>query len=417
MPDTNLVRLAIALAIGFLIGLERGWSVRTEREGEHAAGIRTHAISGLLGGATALLAEGTSPLILGFVFVGFACVTALFHWLQSQSERNFSATGVVAGMMAFVLGAYAVIGDPKIASAAATATVVLLAMEKTLHRFVARLAWIELRATLVLVTMTFLLLPLLPDHTIDPWDTLNPTRIWEMAIFVCLLSFAGYVAIRLFGSKNGLILAALAGGLVSSTAATLNFARLSKAHPGQGLVMGGAASLASAIMSLRILLLVAVIDSSLVVQLAPTLLVAALIQGAIGIATILSATDQRADAIEWRNPLDLTSALGFAALIAVIMLIASLAARYLGSTGLIGVAALSGLTEVDAITLSLARMRVDGLAQMIAVDGILIAALVNTGVKCAIAAWAGTRAAGLRTSLAALVATAGAAAVFFLVRF
>jgi uncharacterized membrane protein (DUF4010 family) len=153
------------------------------------------------------------------------------------------------------------------------------------------------------------------------------------------------------------------------------------------------------------------------VYLAPTLLVAALIQGAIGIATILSATDQRADAIEWRNPLDLTSALGFAALIAVIMLIASLAARYLGSGGLMGVAALSGLTEVDAITLSLARMRVDGLAKMIAVDGILIAALVNTGVKCAIAAWAGTRATGLRTSLAAFVATAGAAAVFFLVRF
>jgi uncharacterized membrane protein (DUF4010 family) len=350
------------------------------------------------------------------VFLGFACVTALFHWLQSQSERNFSATNVVAGMMAFILGAYAVIGDPKLASAAATATVVLLAMEKSLHHFVARLAWIELRATLVLVTMTFLLLPLLPDRTIDPWDTLNPTRIWDMAIFVCLLSFLGYVAIRLFGSKNGLILAALAGGLVSSTAATLNFARLSKAHPTQGTVMGGAASLASAIMSLRILLLVAVIDVSLVMPLLPALCMAALIQGLIGLVTIMRATTQHSETIEWRNPLDVTSALGFAGLIAMIMLIASFASRYLGTSGLLSVAALSGLTEVDAITISLARMRVDGLTQDIAVAGILVAALVNTGVKCVIASWAGTSATGLRTSLAALAAALGGALAFILIR-
>jgi hypothetical protein len=128
--DLPLSRLAIALAIGLLIGLERGWSARTEKEGERAAGLRTHAISGLLGGITALVGQLTTPLLLGFVFLGFAGVTALFHWLESQDEHNFSATGVVAGMMAFMLGAYAVLGTPEIAIAAATATAVLLARSK-----------------------------------------------------------------------------------------------------------------------------------------------------------------------------------------------------------------------------------------------------------------------------------------------
>ena len=140
--DLPLTRLAIALAIGLLIGLERGWSARSEKEGERAAGLRTHAISGLLGGVTALVGQLTTPLLIGFVFVGFSGVTALFHWLESQDEHNFSATGVVAGMMAFMLGAYAVLGIPEIAIAAATATVILLALKSTLHGWLQTLEWI-----------------------------------------------------------------------------------------------------------------------------------------------------------------------------------------------------------------------------------------------------------------------------------
>ena len=194
LTDLPLIRLAIALAIGLLIGLERGWSARDEQEGERAAGLRTHAISGLLGGVTALVGQLTTPFLIGLVFIGFAGVTAVFHWMESKDEHNFSATGAVAGMMAFLLGAYAVIGDPEIATAAATATVVLLALKSTLHSWLKRLEWIEIRAVLILITMTFLFLPLLPERTIDPWDTINPARVWELAIFVCAISFLGYMA-------------------------------------------------------------------------------------------------------------------------------------------------------------------------------------------------------------------------------
>jgi len=416
LTDLPLIRLAIALAIGLLIGLERGWSARDEQEGERAAGLRTHAISGLLGGITALVGQLTTPFLIGLVFIGFAGVTAVFHWMESKDEHNFSATGAVAGMMAFLLGAYAVIGDPEIATAAATATVVLLALKSTLHGWLKRLEWIEIRAVLILITMTFLFLPLLPERTIDPWDTINPARVWELAIFVCAISFLGYMAIRLFGERNGIILAALAGGLVSSTAATLNFAKLAKTNPSQSGLMAGGISLAGAVMSLRILVIVAFFNLALLKALGPILGIAALIQGGIGLVMIVSGARGREQRFVWKNPFDLPSALQFAVFMALILLLSTLAARYLGSSGLLGFAALSGLADVDAITLSLARMQEPAISMELATDGILLAAIVNTAVKTAIAGLSGGAGTGWRAALSGTAAMVAAGAVLVLNR-
>ena len=416
MSDLPLIRLAIALAIGLLIGLERGWSARDEQEGERAAGLRTHAISGLLGGIAALVGQLTTPFLIGLVFIGFASVTAVFHWMESKDEHNFSATGAVAGMMAFLLGAYAVIGDPVIATAAATATVVLLALKSTLHSWLKRLEWIEIRAVLILITMTFLFLPLLPERTIDPWDTINPARVWELAIFVCAISFLGYMAIRLFGERNGIILAALAGGLVSSTAATLNFAKLAKTNPSQSGLMAGGISLAGAVMSLRILVIVAVFNLALLETLGPVLGVAALIQGGIGLVMIVSGARGREQSFVWKNPFDLPSAFQFALFIALIMLLSTLASRYLGDSGLLGLAALSGLADVDAITLSLARMQEASITTKLATDSILLAAVVNTAVKSGIAGWSGGAGVGWRAVLSGAAALVAGGAILLLTR-
>ena len=412
--DLPLTRLAIALAIGLLIGLERGWSARSEKEGERAAGLRTHAISGLLGGITALLEQLTTPLLIGFVFLGFAGVTALFHWLESRDEHNFSATGAVAGMIAFMLGAYAVLGEPEIAIAAATATVVLLALKTTLHGWLKRLEWIEIRSVLILVTMTFLFLPFIPDRTIDPWDTLNPARIWELAIFVCAISFTGYIAIRLFGERNGVMLAAIAGGVVSSTAATLNFAKIARDNPTQTTLMTGSITLAGAVMSIRILLIVAALNMSLVPALWPVLAMAAFVQGVTGALMIILGARHGTQTIEWKNPFDLPSALQFALFIAFIILLSSLAARHFGSNGLLSLAALSGLADVDAITLALARPQDPPIDQAVATNGILLAAMVNTLIKSAIAGWTGGTAIGWRTLLANAGAIAAAGAVLLI---
>jgi uncharacterized membrane protein (DUF4010 family) len=414
--DQSITRLAVALAIGLLIGLERGWSARSENEGERAAGLRTHAISGLLGGVAALVGQLTTPFLLGFVFVGFAGVTAIFHWMESRDEHDFSATGAIAGMMAFLLGAYAVLGSPELASTAATATVVLLALKRSIHGWLKRLEWLEIRAGLILITMTFLFLPLLPDKTVDPWGAINPARVWELAILVCTLSFIGYAAIRIFGERNGIILAAISGGLVSSTAATLNFARLAKTNPSQSGLMAGSIALAGAVMSARILVIVAIVNLDLISTLSPILGIAALVQGAIGVLMIVSGTANRDQSFRWKNPFDLASALQFACLMAFIMLLSTLAARYLGESGLLGLSALSGLADVDAITLSLARVQEPAIAPQLAINGILLAATVNTAVKCAIAGYAGGSEIGWRASLAGIASLAAAGAVLLLTR-
>ena len=389
MIDNPLIRLGIALAIGLLIGLERGWSAREEREGERAAGLRTHALSGLLGGVTALLGTLTAPLLIGFVFIAFAAVMAVFHWLEGKEEKNFSATGAVAGMLAFILGAYAVLGDPQIATAATAVTVTLLALKSTLHGFIRRIEWIEIRAVLILVAMTFLFLPFVPDRTIDPWGAFNPARVWELAIFVCALSFAGYIAIRMFGERNGIILAAITGGIVSSTAATLNFAKLAKNNPDEASLMAGAISLAGSVMMFRIIVIVAVINTDLALTIWPPFTIAGLILSGFGLALIMTGSKKRGQMFLWQNPFDLTSALQIAALIGTIMMLASLASRAFGTAGLIGIATLSGLADVDAITLSLAGMPEAAEGHHTTLYGIAVAAAVNTVVKSLLAAFAG----------------------------
>jgi uncharacterized membrane protein (DUF4010 family) len=211
-------RLAVALAIGLLIGLERGWQLREEAEGERTAGLRTYALAGLLGGVCAAASAVSSPLLLAVALASFTAAFTLFAWFEATTEHNFSVTGVVAAILTFMLGAYAVLGHPLVAVAAAVAMAVLLALKEPLHSWVRALTWPEIRAVLTLLVMSFLLLPLLPNRTIDPWDVFNPAEIWLLAILIAGVSFVGYIAIRLMGDQTGIVVASIAGGVTSSTA-------------------------------------------------------------------------------------------------------------------------------------------------------------------------------------------------------
>src|SRR5262245_49144556 len=170
--DELFRRLAVALAIGLLIGLERGWQLREEAEGERTAGLRTYALTGLLGGICGALSSLSSPLVLAAALLSFAGAFTLFSWFEAVSDNDFSVTGVVAALLTFVLGAYAVVGNQTVAVAAAVAMAILLALKKPLHTWLRRLSWLEIRAALILLAMSFLLLPLLPDRAIDPWGAL-----------------------------------------------------------------------------------------------------------------------------------------------------------------------------------------------------------------------------------------------------
>jgi len=252
-------RLAVALAIGLVIGIERGWKQRGEAEGERAAGLRTHALSGLLGGIWGALALNTGQagvIAVALAFAAFTAAIAVFRYREMVHDKTFGATTVVAAMLAFALGALAVTGDRTAAAAAGVATAMLLALKAALHEWVKRLTWEELRAGLILLAMSVILLPLLPDRELSPSFPVNPHEIWLLTILIAALSFAGYVAIRLAGPSIGVLLSGLAGGLVSSTAVTLNMARLARADGERCNIFAAGVLVASAVMMLRVLIIV-----------------------------------------------------------------------------------------------------------------------------------------------------------------
>lgn len=390
--DTGLaLRLGLALALGFIIGLERGWKERDEEEGHRTAGLRTFSLIGLLGGIFGILSMRGDLVLLAAGFITVSAVLAAYMWREGEHVHDFSATSLVAAMLTFMLGALAVLGDMAIVAGAGIAAVMLLAYKTTLHGWLARITWAELRSGLLLTAMTFIALPLLPDRTVDPWNAINPHDLWLMTILIAAVSFAGYVAVKLAGPERGLILAAALGGLVASTAVTLSLARLARQNVSRVRLLSGGIVASGCVMMLRVLIVTGLINLPLAVELGPVLLAAAAMMALS--AAFLVQTDGhdggKEQPLELKNPFLLSEVLRFGALLAIVMLAVELARRYFGDVGLLGVAALSGLADVDAVTLSVARL--EGTVPA-AVDAILLTVAVNTVAKT-VYAWVvgGTR--------------------------
>ena len=236
-----LQRLSVALAIGLIIGLERGWQSRDHPEGGRAAGLRTHALCALLGGVWGAIAQTKGVdgvLALGLAFSAFSAAIIVFRYRETAHEGTFGATTVVAAMLAFTLGSFAVVGDVQAAAAAGVAVAGLLSLKRVLHDWLIRLSWDELRSALVLLAMTCVLLPLLPNHTVDPWSAINPFELWLMTIMIAAISFVGYAAIKFAGIGAGAVIMGVAGGLTSSTAVTMTLSKLAGEHPGGNRALG-----------------------------------------------------------------------------------------------------------------------------------------------------------------------------------
>ena len=382
-------RLGLALALGFVIGLERGWRERDEAEGQRAAGIRTFSLIGLLGGLFGSLSLGGEHVLLAAGFVATSAAMAAFIWRENEREGDYSATTLVAALVTFMLGAVAVIGDMKVAAGAGVVTVGLLAYKSTLHGFLSRITSLELRSALLLAAMTCIALPLLPDRAIDPWGAVNPHQLWLITILIAAVSFAGYVAVKLVGPSRGLVLAAALGGLISSTVVTLTLARLARDNAARIGLLAGSILLAGGVMMARVLLVSGVINLSLALKLAVPLLAAALFQGLAAWALIgRDGHDGEAkpDGLVHKNPFLLSEVLKFGALLGVVMLAAGIAKSLFGNSGLMVVAGLSGLADVDALTLSVANM---GPASTIGAGAVLLCIGVNTMAKAVYAGIAG----------------------------
>jgi uncharacterized membrane protein (DUF4010 family) len=352
-------------------------------------------------------------IILAGAFAAYSAVIALFSRDENQATGNFSATTAIAAMLTFALGAYALLGDIRIAAGAAVATTALLASREELHGWVEKITWPELRSAVVLLAMTFIALPILPNEPLGPFGGVNLREVWIIAIVLASVSFLGYVAVKYFGARRGLPLAAAAGGLASSTAVTIANARRAAAGEGSPRQLAGGVAIASAVMFLRVAAIVTALKPELLVLVAPSLFAAAL--AAVGFAVSWMLSRQTSDdyrSVQFRNPFDFVSVVGFAVFLGVIIVLGRAVGEGLGTAGAVAGAIVVGLVDVDAVTVSMLRLTPDTLSPAHAVVAILAAVASDTVSKVAIGAAIGRGwfAADLTAMALGSLAAGGAAA-------
>jgi uncharacterized membrane protein (DUF4010 family) len=411
----------VALLIGALVGIER--EKKKVSEPAHAfGGIRTYTLLALVGAASAWLGQVLAmPWIFGVVLgvVGAAVVAS--HWLQNhaEAERAPGLTSEVAALAVCLLGAMAVVGDRALAVALGIVTSAVLAYKQPLHGLVARVGMEDLLAVIKLLVASFIVLPLLPDAPVDPWGAIHPAKLWLLVILISALSLVGYGAMRWLGTAHGTAITGLAGGLVSSTATTLSFARQSR-EAGDGAVAGHALAagvlLSWWVMVGRVLVLVAIVNRAALAQVWPPLAAMALVTGLLMAWHYRAGLAHRQDGEDQprvRNPFSLVSAMQFGALFAGVLLAVKIAQQQ-APGWVVGVAALAGSVDVDAITLSLAGDARDAAAAAQLGLALTAAAVSNTLVKCAMVVALGRGALRRHVALAtlAIVAAGGITAVW-----
>ena len=401
--------MSVALAIGLLIGLERGWEEREAEEGKRIAGVRTYGLIGLLGGASALLVKFTGMLTLGLAFVGLAGVlTTVYVVNLRRGNEDVGITSLVAGLVTFLLGALAAMGEVAIAAASAVITTLLLSYKPLLHRLLTSLEAKELRAGIKLLLISVVLLPILPNKGYGPWQVLNPYAIWWMVVLIAVISFVGYFAIKIGGARRGAAFTGLFGGLAASTAVTLHFSRMSRQDEAMTPMLAMGILLACGTMFPRMLLVASVLNPDLFKPMLVPTMVMALIVYPTALLYWRSQTNNTTDMTSFlKNPLELNTALTFGLLLALVLLLGKGMQVWFGEAGVLAIAAASGVADVDAITLSLARMSQNDLALRMAAMGVVIAAAVNSLVKGGMATIIGGRDIGVRVGVPLLASAIG----------
>lgn len=374
--------LFVALLLGAIVGTQRGWVIRNSVEGSRVAGIRTFSLVGLLGGLVGILANLYTPLLLGFALIALVILACIAFVIQQKKSEDISITGVVSLVITFVLGSLAVSGEPVLAAAAAVITAVVLDNKRELHQALQRLQEYELDAALRLLLISIVLLPLLPNQAYGPWNALNPYEIWWMVVLIASISFVGYFAIKIGGAKRGILFTSVFAGLSSSTALTLQFSHLSREQSSISPLLASGILLSCGTMFPRLLIVLSVINPQLVTLLWPIVMIMmiALYFPAWWIWR-RSEVGKVEQSNKQTNPLALQSALFFGVVLAVIMLLSHALSDLFGNAGVLILSALSGITDVDAISLALGRQSTQTLSVETAALGILIAASVNTVVK------------------------------------
>ena len=382
MELTDLHRLAIALGLGLLVGLQR------EHAGSPLAGIRTFPLIAVMGALVGLLAEtfGTMLPVAALLALGGLAVTGHLG-VQHQQSTEPGLTTEIAMLAVFAVGLALAAGHTTLAVLVAGAAAVLLQWKTPLHQLVEKMNEADLRAIMRLVLIAFVILPVLPNRTYGPYEVLNPFEIWLMVVLIVGISLGAYVAARAWGSRSGTLAAGALGGLISSTATTVSYAQRTLQSPGSAGAAALVIMLASTVVLARVLIEIAVVAPRSLAVVAPPLLCFMAFMMLVTAGTFLFTRNRLADPMADEPPAGLTTAVVFGLLYALILFAVAWAKDALGQGGLFIIAGISGLTDVDALTLSTAQLVDAGrLEAALAWRIVLVSVLANLLFKGAVVA-------------------------------
>ncbi|MBY0312267.1 MAG: MgtC/SapB family protein [Phycisphaerales bacterium] len=381
-----LTSLGIALGLGLLVGLQR------ERANSALAGIRTFPLITILGTLCAMIGDTTGGWIVGLGLLAVAAATGVGNFFRERTDQSPGITTEIAALVMFAVGALTWIGDWRIAAAVGVVCAVLLQLKQRMHALADKIEERDLAAVLQFCAVAFIVLPVLPDRSFDPLGVLNPRHIWWMVVLVVGISLVGYVVLKLARGHLGIVLGGLIGGLVSSTATAASYSRRAAGQPDFALPALLAITLSSCVVYLRVLVEIGVVAWSQLPALAPPMLIMLFTGIVASIIVWFRVRHAVADLPDAANPSELKSALYFGLIYAVVLLAVALGHKYLGDRGVYVVAALSGLTDMDAITLSSSRLAHAGtIASDTALRTIVIAIIANLAFKTALAGILGGR--------------------------
>lgn len=409
LDPATLSAIGLALALGLLIGLQRGWALRKEPAGHRFAGIRTYGLLGLAGGAAGAL-QSRFAVLSAVLLVASAALVVLGYWRTTQREDSISGTASLTGLVTLTAGFLAGTGESALASAVSGVTVLVLSLRSRLHHLLRHIDEAEMAAIARFALIALVILPLLPNDPIGPLLAWRPRQLWLVVVLVSGFSFAGYAAARLLGPSRGVLATAAAGAMVSSTAVTASLAGKLRGGEGDPAVLNAGIALASAVMFTRVMVLSA--------ALAPFALATFAAFALPGMLVSLAATwlilRRRSDAlgpadgeILPRNPFALPPALALMGLTMVLTVAARWVLVRYGDAGLATVLAISGSIDVDSAIITMGNLPPATLTLRVAGLVLVPPVMLNTLFKSATAAsLAGWRAAwpGVAAMLASLVA-------------
>ncbi len=381
----TLIRLAVAALGGLAVGIEREWSAR--REGEHSrfGGVRTFLLLALIGALAAKFFTAVDPRAGLLLLAGGIALVAIAYFVSAW-RGTIDATTEVAGVIVLATGFLAGLGQLTLASAVAAGTALVLVEKSRMHSAVARLQSAELEAAARFAVLALVVLPILPTGPFAALGGLEPRKLWALVLLFAGLSFAGYIALRIAGPERGFGVAGALGGIISSTAVTLNFSRESRRDPTSARALGLGVLAACTVLPLRVGALSLVLNAEVARSLLPALLAPLAAGGAMVAIGWRRRMAEHGEAKLPDNPLRLGTAIQMAVLFQAVLWALGLAQRRFGESGLYGTAALLGLTDLDALTFSMSELARSGTAAPAAARALVVGMLTNTLAKLALAA-------------------------------